>query len=169
MWCWSRRACVRHTWWRTKRSWPLFSPTFFSSFFFFSAFYFSPTSGNLPCKKICSPQYFGITRRYMHFRNGQHSVTAACFSFFFFSVYCFWPTLGNLLCAKICFPQYFGITRRYMQSKIGQFLFFYEKKEVIFERFFLLFTASIGSRPPGPPAVPGVFSNIFISINWTNL
>ena len=25
---WSRRACVRHTWWRTKRSWPLFSPTF---------------------------------------------------------------------------------------------------------------------------------------------
>ena len=26
---WSRRACVRHPWWRTKRSWPLFSPTFF--------------------------------------------------------------------------------------------------------------------------------------------
>ena len=36
------------------------------SFFFFSyAFYFSPTSGNLPCVKICFPQYFGITRRYM--------------------------------------------------------------------------------------------------------
>ena len=34
-------------------------------FFFFSAFYFSPTSGNLPCVKICFPQYFGITRRYM--------------------------------------------------------------------------------------------------------
>ena len=65
---WSRRACVRHTWWRTKRSWPLFSPTFFFFFlfsFFFSAFYFAPTSGNLPCVKICFPQYFGITRRYM--------------------------------------------------------------------------------------------------------
>ena len=33
--CWSRRARVRHTWWRTKRSWPLFSPTFFFFFFFF--------------------------------------------------------------------------------------------------------------------------------------
>ena len=32
---WSRCACVRHLWWRTKRSWPLFSPTFFSFFFFF--------------------------------------------------------------------------------------------------------------------------------------
>ena len=29
---------VRHTWWRTKRSWPLFSPTFFVLFsFFFSS------------------------------------------------------------------------------------------------------------------------------------
>ena len=65
---WSRRACVRHTWWRTKRSWPLFSPTFFFFFFFlsfsfFSAFYFSPTSEKLPCVKISFPQYFGITRR----------------------------------------------------------------------------------------------------------
>ena len=32
---WSMRACVRHTWWRTKRSWPLFSPIFFSFPFFF--------------------------------------------------------------------------------------------------------------------------------------
>ena len=32
---WSRRACVPHTWWRTKRSWPLFSPTFFFLFFLF--------------------------------------------------------------------------------------------------------------------------------------
>ena len=32
---WSRRACVRHPWWRTKRSWPLFSPTFFFLFFLF--------------------------------------------------------------------------------------------------------------------------------------
>ena len=38
---------------------------FFFFFFFFSAFYFSPTSGNLPCVKICFPQYFGITRRYL--------------------------------------------------------------------------------------------------------
>ena len=29
---WSRRACVRHPWWRTKRSWQLFSPTFFFLF-----------------------------------------------------------------------------------------------------------------------------------------
>ena len=35
------------------------------SFFFFSAFYFSPTSENLPWLKICFPQHFGITRRYM--------------------------------------------------------------------------------------------------------
>ena len=33
--CWSRRACVRHPWWRTKRNWPLFSPTFISSSFSF--------------------------------------------------------------------------------------------------------------------------------------
>ena len=63
---WSRRACVRHPWWQTKRSWPLFSPTFFFFFFLFSfyAFCFSPTSEKLPWLKICFPQYFGITRRY---------------------------------------------------------------------------------------------------------
>ena len=33
---WSRRACVHHTWCRTKQSWPLFSPTFFSLFLFSS-------------------------------------------------------------------------------------------------------------------------------------
>ena len=33
---WSRRACVHPTWWRTKRSWPLFSYTFSSSSFFLS-------------------------------------------------------------------------------------------------------------------------------------
>ena len=38
---------------------------FFLFSLFFSAFFFSPTSGNLPCVKICFPQYFGITRRYM--------------------------------------------------------------------------------------------------------
>ena len=35
--------------------------TYFSLFSFFSAFYCSPTSRNLPCVKICFPQYFGIT------------------------------------------------------------------------------------------------------------
>ena len=60
----SLSSIVNHPWWRMKRSWPLFSPTFFS-FFFFYAFCFSPTSGKLPRLKICFPQYFGITRRYM--------------------------------------------------------------------------------------------------------
>ena len=32
-------------------------------FSFFYAFCFSSTSENLPCVKICFPQYFGITRR----------------------------------------------------------------------------------------------------------
>ena len=41
----------------------------FSFFFFFSAFYFSPTSENLPCVKICFPQYFGITRRNIYKKN----------------------------------------------------------------------------------------------------
>ena len=42
---------------------PYFLFSFFS--FFFYAFCFSSTSRNLPCVKICFPQYFGITRRYM--------------------------------------------------------------------------------------------------------
>ena len=37
--------------------------TNFQSFLFFSVFCFSPTSVNLPCAKICFPQYFGISRR----------------------------------------------------------------------------------------------------------
>ena len=58
--------CVRHPWWRTKQSWPLFSPTFFS---FFYPFYFWTNSGKCPCLKICFPQYFGITRRNIFFLN----------------------------------------------------------------------------------------------------
>ena len=45
---------------------------FFSSFFlffFFYAFCFPPTSVKLPSVKICFPQYFGITRRYMQKKN----------------------------------------------------------------------------------------------------
>ena len=38
---------------------------FFSTFFY--AFCFSPTSGKLPCLKICFPHYFGITRRNKYF------------------------------------------------------------------------------------------------------
>ena len=33
---------------------------------------------------------------------------------------------------------------------------------MIFRTFFLLFTASVRSRPPGPPAVPGVFLYTFL-------
>ena len=57
------------------RSLPLF---FLFSFFY--TFCFSPTSGNLPCVKICFPQYFGITRRFFGRFSafyGQRSVTAA--------------------------------------------------------------------------------------------
>ena len=52
---------------------------------------------------------------------------------------------------------YFGITRRYMQKifLFGNFYFFTRKK-VDFLAIILLFTASVRSRPPGPPAVPGV-------------
>ena len=42
---------------------------------------------------------------------------------------------------------------------LGKFYFFTEKK-LIFSAVFLLFTASVRSRPPGPPAVPGVLLTI---------
>ena len=60
---------MRHTRWHTEAKLAIvftyFSLSFFLSFFFSYAFCFSPTSGNLPCVKICFPQYFVITRRYM--------------------------------------------------------------------------------------------------------
>ena len=40
---------------------------------------------------------------------------------------------------------------------LGGTFYFFTKKKLIFRPFFLLFTASVRSRPPGPPAVPGVF------------
>ena len=40
-------------------------------------------------------------------------------------------------------------------EKNGNFFCF--KKKADFRAIFLLFTASVRSRPPGPPAVPGVF------------
>ena len=42
------------------------------------------------------------------------------------------------------------------QQKFRSFLFFYKKK-TDFRAIFRLFMASVRSRPPGPPAVPGVF------------
>ena len=139
---WSRRACVRHTGWRTKRSWPLFSPTFF--FFllsFFYAFYFSSTSRNLPFVKILQVSFFFPRKKgYFRviFRDGQCSVaepgpTPSPWSIslllsFFYAFY-FSPTSGNLPCMKICFPQYFGITRRYMQKRnIFQVIFLFLRK-----------------------------------------
>ena len=67
---WSRRLSCATRGGRRKRRWPLFSPTFPPFFFlfllFFSAFCFSPTSGKLPCVKICFSQYFGITICYLY-------------------------------------------------------------------------------------------------------
>ena len=57
----------------------LFFSSLFFFFFFCYAFCFSPTSGNLPCVKICSPQYFGITRRYMQ----KKKIFLVIFIFFF--------------------------------------------------------------------------------------
>ena len=78
---WSRRLACTTRGGRRKQSWPLFWPrrlacamrslaiviTIVQSLFLSlsSVFCFLPTSGNLPCAKICFPQYFGITRRYM--------------------------------------------------------------------------------------------------------
>ena len=45
------------------------------------------------------------------------------------------------------------------KKKLGNFYFL--TKKMIFLAFFLLFKASVRSRPPGPPAVPGVFSPFF--------
>ena len=82
-----------------------------------------------------------------------------------FTYFCFSPTSGKLPSVKICFPQYFGITRRYMQKKylLGVNFIFLRKKGY-FSDFFLLFTASVRSRPPGPPAVPGVLKYVQVVI-----
>ena len=84
-------TCVRHTWWRTKRSWPLFSPTFFFFLFLsFSSFYVfwsSPTSGNLPCVKICFPQYFGITRICHFYFFTKKYWFSSVFSYFLFKLF----------------------------------------------------------------------------------
>ena len=45
--------CVRHPWWRTKRSWPLFSPTF--SFFLFLRLLLFTHFGETPMAEINFP------------------------------------------------------------------------------------------------------------------
>ena len=50
---WSRRSCVRHTWWRTKRSWPLFTYFFLLSFSLPSTFH--PLHGISRAWKFVSP------------------------------------------------------------------------------------------------------------------
>ena len=80
-------------------------------------------------------------------------------SFFFSSPsFAFHPLRGNSH-VRNNFTQYFGITRRYMQKKniFGGKFYFFKKKRCFFPAVFLLFMASVRSRPPGPPAVPGVF------------
>ena len=51
-------------------------------------------------------------------------------------------------------PQYFGITRRYIQKK-NLFEFCYKKND-------FLFTASVRSWRPGPPLVPGLFTDFLV-------
>ena len=87
--------------------------------FFFLRLLLSSTSGNLPCVKICFPQYFGITRRYMqkkqflgnfYFFTKKTDFRAASIRsrslnqplvpgvfFFFFYAFCFSPTSEKLL------------------------------------------------------------------------
>ena len=140
---------MRHPWRRTKRSWPLFSPTFFFlSFFFFLfsyAFCFSPTSGNLPCVKICFPQYFGITRRYMQkiFCLGNFYSFTSVFSYFLRPAFSH-GRLGQPQSHEFCILFSFCV---FIVPEI--------------RGFFLLFKASVQSRPPGPPAVLGVFLLLF--------
>ena len=78
-----------------------------------------------------------------------------CFQFMTFSlgpVPCLAPIAATMVVnGQVCFPQYFGITRIYIN------FIFLRKKNTNFLAVFLLFTASVRSRPPGPPAVPGVF------------
>ena len=175
---WSRHACVRHTWWRTKRSWPLFSPTFFFFFFLllrlllFTHFGETPVRENLfpPIfwhnQKIYAKKIFQVILIFLQkkadfrefFRNGQRSVTEPGPTPSPWSIaFCFSPTSGNLPCMKICFPQYFGITRRYMQKKyFFLVIFIFLRKKLIFARAFR--TDSVRSRSLDQSLVPGVFS-----------
>ena len=82
------------------------------------------------------------------------------------SVFCFLPTQGN-------HPIFWHNQKIYAKKKyfFGVNFIFLRKKGDVWT-FFLLFTASVRSRPPGPPAVPGVFSKVFIAeqkLNYVQL
>ena len=49
------------------------------------------------------------------------------------------------------------------QKKFGSFFL---RNKADFLAFFRHFKASVGSRPPGPPAVPGVLSLLVFSFNF---
>ena len=85
-------------------------------------------------------------------------VNTALFSSLFFlsfSIYRFSPTLGGPRKRIFSMLPYFDPTRG---------IYFM----VDYRCFFLLFMASVRSRPPGPPAVPGVLHNSssWVKIGW---
>ena len=71
---------------------------------------------------------------------------------FFFSPFLFRLLLLTHFRESPVREHYFGITRRYMQKKIIFLLvnFYFFMKKADFWAFFLLFIASVWSRPPGP-------------------
>ena len=102
-------ACVRHLWWRTEQSWPLFSPTFFFSFLFsFYVFCFSPTSAILPKVKsrggkscqTCKPSWQKILRILRSHRKYFQKCTRNC---------CrndFWPTFSVIIQLTLIFCEF---------------------------------------------------------------
>ena len=65
---------------------------------------------------------------------------------------------GKQIFAHGRFPEVGQKQKIYVKKKyVFWVIFFPPKKKGDFRAIFLLFTASVRSRPPGPPAVPGVF------------
>ena len=136
---------MRHTWWRTKRSWPLFSPTFFF-FFLFLLFLLRLLLfihfGESPVRENLFPQYFEITRRYMQKKK-----------FFFRSFLFFYEK-------KLILTRFFG-QRSVVEpgpTPSLEYLIFsptFFLLILIFTRFFC--TASVRSWSLDQPLVPGVF------------
>ena len=91
---WPSRYCVRHPRWHLQCVTGHCYYQLSVSLSFFYVFCFWPTSGKLLRLKICFLQYFGITRRYMHF-----------FSFFFFVVFFFFYEI------KLIFGRFFFFLR----------------------------------------------------------
>ena len=63
----AQAACVHHPRWSLQCVAIVITNFRYFSLFFFYVFCFWPTSGKLLRLKICFPQYFGITRRYIIF------------------------------------------------------------------------------------------------------